>query len=93
MSSGVASLRLASNCERPSTIASAIFWQMSFTARIASSFAGMITSMRSGSQFVSTIATTGTSRRRASSTAMCSRCGSTTKRAFGGRFSSRTPEK
>src|SRR5256885_2284322 len=93
MSSGDASLRDASNCWRPSRIASAIFWQISFTARIASSFAGMITSIRSGSQFVSTMAAIGISRRRASSTAMCSRCGSTTKIAVGGRRSSRTPEK
>ena len=61
------------------------------TDRIASSLAGMTQSTRSGSQFVSVIATIGISSRRASATAIDSRCGSTMKTAPGRRRILRMP--
>ena len=71
--------------------ASATRPQMSRTERMASSLAGMTQSMRSGSQFVSVMATIGISRRRASATAIASRCGSTMKTAPGSRRILRMP--
>ena len=74
-------------------IASANLAVINLTARIASSLAGMITSISSGSVFVSTIATTGIPNFLASLTAICSLCGSTTYITSGIRGMSSIPPK
>ena len=76
-----------------STHAFPITQAMSLTARIASSFAGMMWSTSSGSQFVSTIPNTGILSLRASNTAFISFLGSTTKIASGSLFMSLIPPK
>ena len=76
---------------RPSLMASAICEAISFTARMASSLPGMTKSTSSGSQLVSTTATTGISRRCASRMARCSFLQSTMKIASGRPFMVRMP--
>src|SRR5262249_34882159 len=70
----------------PSSTASAIAAVNSLMARIASSLPGIFQSIRSGSQFVSTTATTGMDSRFASRTAISSFFGSITNIASGRRF-------
>ena len=71
--------------------ASAISVQSRRIDRIASSLAGMMWSISSGSTFVSPVATTGTSSLFASVTAIRSRCGSMMNTAPGTRFILRMP--
>ena len=78
---------------RPSMTASAIREVKSRIALMASSLPGMMWSIMSGSQFVSTMATTGMRSLRASATAMCSFFGSITKMAWGSPLMDLIPER
>ncbi len=77
--------------KRPSATASATTRHMSEPERMASSLPGMTKSMTSGSQLVSTTATTGSPSLRASVTAICSFLVSMTNTALGRRSRSAMP--